>query len=77
MRKIVMSVMIPVLMGFVVGMVACGEAPLATVTADFYECPPNSTLQVCTVGTAPPAALMCEAVGDGETTITPQDCSLL
>ena len=49
--------------------------PLAPgVQADFFECPPNNTLVVCAVGTSPPAADMCESVGSGTTTITPNNC---
>lgn len=44
------------------------------VQADFFECPPNNTLRTCVVGTSPPAADMCEAVGSGTTTITPVNC---
>ena len=51
------------------------DDPLAPgVQADFFECPPNNTLVVCAVGTSPPAADMCEAVGSGTTTIPPQNC---
>ena len=46
----------------------------AGVQADFFECPPNNTLVVCAVGTSPPAADMCEAVGSGTTTIPPNNC---
>ncbi len=46
----------------------------AGVQADFFECPPNNTLVVCAVGTSPPAADMCESVGSGTTTITPNNC---
>ena len=50
------------------------DAFVAGVQADFFECPPDNTLVVCAVGTSPPAADMCEAVGSGTTTIPPENC---
>lgn len=50
------------------------DAFVAGVQADFFECPPDNTLVVCAVGTSPPPADMCEAVGSGTTTIPPQNC---
>ena len=55
---------------FLLGWVA---ARAALHDADFYECPPNNTLNVCKVGTGPPNA-ECENVGSGKTTIVPRDC---
>ena len=42
------------------------------VQADFYECPPGSTLHVCPVGQAP-ADPECRSVGSGTTTL-PMNC---
>jgi hypothetical protein len=59
----------------VVAFAAMRDEPLAAgVQADFFECPPDNTLVVCVVGTSPPAADMCEAVGSGTTTLTPENC---
>lgn len=42
------------------------------VQADFYECPPGSTLHVCPPGQAP-ANPECRNVGSGTTTL-PMSC---
>ena len=61
-----------VIIAFSALLAGCFHFTAPGVQADFYECPPGSTLHVCPVGQAP-ADPECRNVGSGTTTL-PMNC---